>query len=511
MTPVAEAGGVPYGTQIHRVAEDQGDGTAVIFAAEDGSERTVSFREIDERSTQLAHVLAGRGMQVGDYLAVSLRNSPEHLMACFGGWKVGAVVIPMRWDLPEWERGRVLATINPRILVDADHADLFDESLSASTEPLDEVVPPRGWGVCSSGSTGTPKAIVMNSPGLYVPGSPTSTVVESYGPLPKPQRVLVPAPLYHSNGFTATRNLMGGDQVVLLERFNAPRILDLIERHRITGFIAATPMLQRLAQVPGIDDRDLSSVQWVQQGASALPVWLGKRWCELVGPEHFYMSYGASEMLGMITCRGDEWLGHPGTLGRGFTDTDIKILDADDKEVPTGEVGSIYMRTLTGPAASYVGDNVAPMPRTEDGFVTVGDLGWVDDEGFLYMADRRSDMIVTGAVNVYPAEVEAALSEHPDIADVVVIGLRDPEWGRRVHAIVQPADTAAPPDIDDVILFAKARLAPYKVPKTVELIELIPRSDAMKLSRSAFVAEREGPDDDSGAGAGVGPGARSGS
>jgi bile acid-coenzyme A ligase len=267
-------------------------------------------------------------------------------------------------------------------------------------------------------------------------------------------------------------------------------------------------MLQRLAQVPGIDDRDLSSVQWVQQGASALPVWLGRRWCELVGPEHFYMSYGASEMLGLITCRGDEWLGHPGTLGRGFTDTEIKILDADDKEVPAGEVGSIYMRTPTGPAASYVGDNVAPMPRTEDGFVTVGDLGWVDDDGFLYMADRRSDMIVTGAVNVYPAEVEAALSEHPGIADVVVIGLRDPEWGRRVHAIVQPADATAPPDIDDVILFAKARLAPYKVPKTVEFIELIPRSEAMKLSRAAFVAERDGPDD---AGAGVGPGARSGS
>jgi bile acid-coenzyme A ligase len=341
---------------------------------------------------------------------------------------------------------------------------------------------------------------VVNSAGLYVPGSPTSSVVEAYGALPRPQRVLVPAPLYHSNGFTATRNLMGGDEVVLLERFNAPRILDLIEQHRITGFIAATPMLQRLAQVPGIDDRDLSSLQWVQQGASALPVWLGRRWCELVGPEHFFLSYGASEMLGLIICRGDEWLGHPGTLGRGFTDTEIKILDADDHEVPTGEVGSIYMRTPTGPAASYVGDNVAPMPRSDDGFVTVGDLGWVDDEGFLYMADRRSDMIVTGAVNVFPAEVEAALSEHPGIADVVVIGLRDPEWGRRVHAIVQAADAGAPPGADEVISFAKARLASYKVPKTVEFIELIPRSDAMKLSRGAFVAEREGPDDGAGPG-----------
>jgi ferredoxin len=148
---------------------------------------------------------------------------------------------------------------------------------------------------------------------------------------------------------------------------------------------------------------------------------------------------------GLVICRGDEWLEHPGTLGRGFTDTEIRVLDADNRELPAGEVGAIYMRTPTGPAASYVGDDVTQTPRTDDGFVTVGDLGWVDDEGYLYMADRRTDMIVTGAVNVFPAEVEAALSEHPDIADVVVVGLRDPEWGRRVHAIVQPADAVSPP------------------------------------------------------------------
>ena len=117
------------------------------------------------------------------------------------------------------------------------------------------------------------------------------------------------------------------------------------------------------------------------------------------------------------------------------------------------------MRTPTGPAASYVGDNVTPMARTDDEFYSVGDLGWMDEEGFLYMADRRVDMIVTGAANVFPAEVESALSEHPQIADVVVIGLRDPEWGRRVHAIVQPKDLANPPDEADIIAFAKARLA----------------------------------------------------
>jgi bile acid-coenzyme A ligase len=141
-----------------------------------------------------------------------------------------------------------------------------------------------------------------------------------------------------------------------------------------------------------------------------------------------------------------------------------------------------------------VGDNVAPMVKTEDGFVTVGDLGSMDEEGYLYLADRRVDMIVTGAANVFPAEVESALSEHPQIRDVVVIGLRDPEWGRRVHAIIQPTDLANPPDVAEVITFAKARLASYKAPKTVEFLDALPRTDAMKLNRGALVLERDGPE-----------------
>jgi len=487
---------VPYGTQIHRVAEEHPGEVGLVFASTDGTERSVTWDELDQRSTQVARVLADRGLEVGDTLAVCLRNSPEHLIACFAGWKLGAVVVPVRWDLPDWERSRVLATLAPRLVIDAEHADVFDQSRAASTEPLDEVVAPHGWGICSSGSTGTPKVILLKSPGLYLPGTGTSAVVEAYGPLPQPQRVLVPAPLYHTNGFTATRNLMAGVQVVLLERFNAPRIVELIERYKVTGFIGATPMLQRLAQVPGIEGRDLSSLDWVQQGASPLPVWLGRRWCELVGPERFFMSYGASEMHGLITCRGDEWLEHPGTLGRGVADTEIKILDATGAELAPGEVGSIYLRTPTGPAAFYVGDGAAPMPRTDDGFVTVGDLGWMDEDGFVYLADRRVDMIVTGAANVYPAEVEAALSEHPGIADVVVIGLQDPEWGRRVHAIVQPTEPATPLDPAEVIGFAKERLAAYKVPKTVELVTTMPRNDAMKLNRAALVAERDTPEDE---------------
>ena len=144
------------------------------------------------------------------------------------------------------------------------------------------------------------------------------------------------------------------------------------------------------------------------------------------------------------------------------------------------------------------------MDTTDDGFASVGDMGWLDEDGFLYMADRRVDMIVTGGVNVFPAEVEAALSEHPTIGDVVIVGLSDETWGRRVHAIVAPLDDSL--DVDSVITFARDRLAPYKVPKTVEFVSSIPRSEAMKFNRAALVAEREDPGAAGGVADGAGPG-----
>jgi bile acid-coenzyme A ligase len=483
---------VPYGTRLGQVAAAGGAATAVTFVEEGGAETTISWDELETRSTQLAHLFGERGLGVGDRLAVCLRNSPAHLLSCFAGWKVGATVVPVRWDLPEWESSRLLAVLEPDLVVDADQAELVEKSRDCPTETLPEVTAPTGWGVCSSGSTGTPKVILQKGPALFdLTTNFTSSVVESYGPMSKPQLVLCPAPLYHTNGFTAFRTLLGGDPIVLLEKFKAPLVVDLIEKHRITGFIAATPMLQRLAQVEGIEDRDLSSLQWVQQGASPLPLWLGRWWIDRVGAERFYMSYGASEGFGIVTCRGDQWLEHPGTLGLGMGGTtEMRVLGPDREELPPGEVGEIFLRTPTGPMASYVGNQVSQLESTPDGFTSVGDLGWLDEDGFLFMADRRSDMIVSGGVNVFPAEVEAALSEHPQIHDVVAIGLADETWGRRVHAIVVSTDGSL--DADGVIGFAKDRLAAYKVPKTVEFVEAIPRTEAMKFNRSALVAEREG-------------------
>jgi bile acid-coenzyme A ligase len=250
-------------------------------------------------------------------------------------------------------------------------------------------------------------------------------------------------------------------------------------------------MLQRIADVDGIADRDLSTVEWILQGAAMMPPSLLRTWFDLLAPEKVVMAYGMTEQLGLTSLRGDEWLAHEGSVGRGFRETEIRILDEDRNPVAVGELGDIYMRSpLTG-SYDYRG-GAALLPMTEDGFGTAGDIGRIDNDGFLYLADRRVDMIVTGGANVFPAEVESALSDHPEIVDVVVIGLKDEQWGRRVHAVVEPKDKAAPPAAADVIAYAKGKLAGYKVPKTVEFVDEIPRSAATKVSRGAMVEARGG-------------------
>jgi bile acid-coenzyme A ligase len=313
----------------------------------------------------------------------------------------------------------------------------------------------------------------------------------NWEPVTRPQIILVMAPMYHTNGFATLNFLLSGDRLVVMEKFDAAKVVDVIERHRITTFTATPTMLQRIAAVPGIEKRDLSTVEWILQGAAMMPPSLLRTWMDLLSPTKIVMAYGMTEQLGLTSLRGDEWLEHPGSVGRGFRDTEVRILDDDGNDVPAGEIGNVYMRWPQTGSYEYRG-GAALLPTTPDGFGTAGDLGWLDADGYLYLADRRADMIITGGANVFPAEVESALIDHPGIADVVVIGLKDPEWGRRVHAVVEPADKQSPISAEEVIRYAKSRLAAYKVPKSVEFVDAIPRSEATKVSRGAMVEARGG-------------------
>jgi bile acid-coenzyme A ligase len=483
---------VSIARRVRQLAAGRPDDAVFRHIGLDGSEPGFTWPRLDHRSAQLAGALGARGLGLGDRLGLGLRNSPQFVLGVLAAWKLGAVPVPVRWDVPGWELARLREVIEPRIYLDPGDVPWIDATAGLDVPDLPDVVAPQTNGICSSGSTGTPKVILAERPGVYDPRM-SAPFIDMWNavPVPRPQTILVPAPMYHTNGFATFYSLLAGDRLVVMEKFDAARVVDVIERHRISTFTATPTMLQLIADLPGIAGRDLSSIEWILQGAAPMPPSLLRRWAGLIGPERIVMAYGMTEALGLTALRADEWMSHEGSVGRGIRGTEVRILDADGQDVPTGEIGDIHLRSPFYNGYRYLG--TAPrLNATEDGFATAGDMGYLDEDGYLYLVDRRVDMIITGGANVFPAEVEAALIDHPGIADVVVIGLRDPEWGRRVHAVIEPADPAAPPAPEEVIGYARTRLASYKVPKTIEIVDAIPRSEATKVNRGALIAARGG-------------------
>lgn len=494
---------ISYGRRLTNLADERGEAVAVVFTSARGEERTISWADLERRANQVARLLAHHGVGEGDVAVVALRNSPEHLYVTFGAWKLGASVLPLRYDLPRWERDRMLDLAGAGVVVgDWDDgppgalttADI-DASRARDTQPLADRVPACARLIATSGSTGSPKIIATPSPGIYS-DMPNAIMPSGLHSDAETSAVhLTTSPMYHTNGFGASyMPLFAGDLVVLMERFDAAHAVDLIEQHGVTHVIMVPTMLQRVARLDDVHSRDFSSLQRVLYGGATIAEWIVRTWLELVPPERFWFSYGSSEGIGLCVMTGREWLEHPGATGYPV-DCEVKILDASREELPVGDIGEIFMRPLGegGPTFTYLGSDM-PTP-TADGFWSIGDMGRVDEAGFLYIADRRQDMIVSGAANVFPAEVEAALSEHPGILDNVVVGLPDAEWGRRVHAIVQPTVPDAAPSTEDLRAHCKARLASYKVPKSFEVVDAIPRSAAGKVNRAAVAAERAPTED----------------
>ncbi len=474
--------------QLRTRANAQPADVCYVHLASDGTELAVTWAELQQRSSQVASAFAARGVGAGDRVGLGVRNSPEFVFSVFATWKLGAVPVPVRWDVPDWELDRLKEVVDPKVYIGTPDLEWITATATDPVHEFADVVSPNNHGICSSGSTGTPKVILSPGPAMYTAAAGTP-IAMAFMPVTRPQRILVLAPMYHVNAFATLTSMLAGDVLFVLEKFDAARIVDVIERHRITTFTATPTMLQRVSDLPGVDDRDLTSIEWILQGAAPMPPSLVHRWAALIGGENLIMVYGATEALGLTVLTGTEWMTHQGSVGRGFLGAEVRILDDAGSEVPVGEIGNIFVRSPGYRPATYLG-KAPQMHMTADGFGTVGDMGYVDADGYLYLVDRRVDLILTGGANVFPAEVEAALIDHPKVADVVVIGLPDPEWGQRVHAIVATADPLDPPSFEEMRAYAKQRLLAYKVPKTVEFVESIPRSEAMKVNRGRLIEER---------------------
>jgi bile acid-coenzyme A ligase len=461
---------------------------------------TLTWQQLAERSRAVAARLRDLGVEPGRVVCVELPNRAAHVVTTFGAWRLGATVLPLRPDLPAAERERLLALARPAVVVvdrepatDREAAaDALVEGPSAPAADFPPVVADPGWLIASGGSTGAPKLIASSTTTLLGPSA-----IERGRPLfvdttgHRHPAHLVCSPLYHTQGFALLHNLLLEDgRIVLTTRFDVEEVLDVIETERV-AFAAFVPtMLVRLLRSPTLAGRDLSSLEHVVQGAGATPEWAIRRWLDLVGPERFVMGYGSSEGVCSAQIRGDDWLRHPGSVGRP-TGTDVLVVDESGEPLPVGEVGELYFRPTRGDRpVRYVGD--AEPRALPGGWVSIGDLGRVDAEGYLYIADRRTDMVKTGGANVFVSEVEAVLLLHPGVTDAVVVGLRDAEWGRRVHAIVQPAPGADRDGLPEALrAHCKEHLTGYKVPRTVEVVADLGRSDTGKINRRALAEARD--------------------
>ena len=355
-------------------------------------------------------------------------------------------------------------------------------------DPVPAVLGPSFKAMASGGSTGRPKLIVAKVPTEFDPEVPAVQM--------QPGDVqLVPGPLYHNGPFSFSMfGLFVGSTLAVLPRFDAAEALRLIEASRVTWVFFVPTMMHRIWNLPDRESYDVSSIRQVFSTGAPWPAWLKAGWIEWLGPERIREGYGGTESQGGTSITGTESLAHPGSVGLPQGGCGMRILDEHGHEVPTGEVGEIYFMPATGPGTTY--RYLGAEAKAHDGWETIGDLGYVDDEGYLYLVDRRTDLIVTGGANVFPAEVEAAIESFPGVRSCAVIGLSDDDLGQRVHAIVDlpgvVADGAADTALADTALtdalraHLRDRIAPYKVPRTFELVHEPLRDDAGKVRRSAL-------------------------
>lgn len=480
---------VPLASIPARYAGAQGAGrTCLVYP--DGS---LTWGELESRANRTARALAARGVVADDLVTLALPNGLAFHVVCFALWKLGATPHVVSARLPAAEMRAIVDLAEPRLVVAADGAAVpgrpaFDlaEAAGHDDAPLAPCIA-RYWKAMSSGgSTGRPKIIVDRKPATIDPE-------EWFLDMPNGGTMLNPGPLYHNAPFiSAHYGTFRGNCVVGLARFDASEALRAIETHRVNWVMMVPTMMHRIWRLPDAERAaaDLSSLRIVGHVASPMPVWLKEKWIDWLGPERVWELYGGTEAVGATWMSGTEWLAHKGSVGRCVRGSRVRILDEAGRECRPGEVGEVYMMPSGGPESSYhyIG---AERRADAEGWESLGDMGWLDEDGYLYLADRRGDLILSGGANVYPAEVEAALVEHPGVDTAVAIGLPDEDMGELVHAIVQPhAGWEGRLDEAGLRGFVEGRLARYKTPRTYEFVDFSLRDDAGKVRRTRLRAER---------------------
>jgi len=441
--------------------------------------------ELERRSNRLARVYRELGVTPGARVTIALPNGIEFFEACMAVWKIGATPNPISSRLPKIERQALVELAKPALVVGVApgfYGDVptcasgFEADAGVSDAPLKDAVSEEARALSSGGSTGRPKLIVTTEPALTDPElAPAPTQATG--------TTLIPGPLYHAGPFMASwQSILSGGCVVLMARFEAEAALQLVERHRVEWVLFVPTMMQRIWRLTTeVRERyDVSSLRIVMCTGAPSSDWLKQAWIEWLGPEKIFEAYGGSERIAGTMISGTQWLAHPGSVGKPTAGRRVRILDEQGEDCPPGVTGEVFMMPPGGQGSTYryVGDDRAP---AADGWESLGDLGHLDAEGYLYLGDRKTDMILCGGANVFPAEVEAAIDAHESVRSSVVIGLPDDDLGQRIHAIV---DAPGGVTVDALRSHLDQRLVRYKIPRSFEFVDSPLRDDAGKVRRS---------------------------
>ncbi len=468
----------PIPTQFSHLAQSDPDAPVLTCAG-----RTITRGELDASTNRLARAYAELGVGQGDYVTVVMPNSIEWVQAVLAAWKLGAVPQPLSARLPDVELIALLELRRPGLLVGRADPNGVTPSLASdftpdpavSDAPLPEAVSPVFKAMASGGSTGRPKLIEAGGDSRF-PAAAGYPLGAQEGDVN-----LLSVPLSHNTGFTTFAiGLVQGHHMVLMPRFEPHEFLRLVTEHRVT-FLATVPtVMQRLLPVYRADPDayDLSSIRRLWHLAAPCPPVIKQAWIDILGPNAVWELYGGTELQALTFISGDQWLTHPGSVGVVVAG-EMKVLDDDGNECPPGVSGEIYMRRSPGSAPTY--RYIGATAKQRDGWDSLGDLGYFDEDGFLYLNDRRVDMFTVGGRNVYPAEIESALSAHPNVLSCLVVGVPHEDLGQVPHAIVQAEGLDEPA----VVAFLTDRIAGYKLPRSVEFSDTPLRDDAGKARRSA--------------------------
>ncbi|MDB5445556.1 MAG: AMP-dependent synthetase and ligase [Phenylobacterium sp.] len=464
-------------------AERDPDRPALTFEGE-----TLTRAELDRQANRMARALAAEGVGQDDLVGIFLPNGFAHHVVTFAIWKLGASPLPLPSKLPDAELSAMVELARPKLVVGAAAGRLpgvrtlpaeFRPDPALSDAPLPEKIA-RSWkAIGSGGSTGRPKIIVDGAPAVTDPDNPSPLLQIGVEDV-----LLHPAPIYHNAPFAQTNwALCWGGHVIEVAKFDAREWLRLVEAYKVRWAYLVPTMMSRIWALPEEERNrhDLSSLRVVMHMAAPCPAWLKQAWIDWLGGERIYEVYAGTESIGGTLIRGDEWLAHPGSVGRPTRE--VKIIGEDGQACAVGEVGEIWFAPPAEGERQF--QYIGAEKREREGWRSLGDMGSLDADGYLYLADRRTDMIVSGGANIYPAEIESALEAHPAIASSTVVGLPHPDFGRVPHAIVELRPGASL-DAADLEAFLAAQLARYKLPHTFEISDEPLRDDAGKVRRSAW-------------------------